>query len=149
MAKTYVLTIQIIYVKYMYLHNKNAMHTANKVQSSLGSSLKIGRNGLVILTLAAMQLFSACNSDPKVKKFDKRIQAIDALEIKNREESEYLQAKVGSDSTETNSDNDPTSKIKAEAAKSAAETTAKEKKEFDEANEKYEDLQKHANEAAK
>ena len=55
------MTIAVIYVKYMYLYGNNAMQTANKVQSNIGSWLKSGKNAFVITALAAMQLFSACS----------------------------------------------------------------------------------------
>jgi hypothetical protein len=133
----------------MYLYGNNAMQTANKVQSNIGSWLKSGKNAFVITALAAMQLFSACSTDPQVKKYDARIQAAKDLEAMNKEWNEYQAAKDTLDVKWKISDSDPRSIDKAQAAKEAAETAAREKKDFEDAKETYQSSKDKADEAAK
>ncbi len=133
----------------MYLYDKNAMQATNKAQSSIGSPLKFGKNMFIVTTLAAMQLLSACNKDPQVKKYESRIQAAKDLEAMNKEGNEYQAAKDTLDVKWKISDSDPTSIDKAQTAKEAAETAAREKKDFENAKETYQSSKDKADEAAK
>lgn len=104
---------------------------------------------MAFMTLIAMQLLTACNTDPQVKKYETRIKAAQDLEKMNKEWNEYQAAKDTLDAKWKISDSDPTSIDKAQAAKDAAETSAREREDFEDAKEKYQSSKDKADEAAK